>query len=221
MDGGRGRRLGDGVRWFWYRWRAVLGVPLRAGTPLTSCGGRWLVGVTRCGGCGLCGARSEWAGWPGMAGVCPWDCFSFGPVPLGGGVQWGPFLSRVWCTPRWRCGGFSLVGLACADYVLGGGKVSVPLVRRVPLLWVLALVPVLGSYPIPSVVAPSLFLSQCWCSLCCCGGFLLLWCSRCPLSRGCTRLTLSLSLPLCRGPSLSPILAWRPGGGVVVGPGGL
>ena len=87
-------------------------------------------------------------------------------------VWWYPFgrpsSLGVWCV---LCG-----GLACTDSARGGGVVSVPSVQHVLLGWVFALLPVLVPCPIPSVVAPSLFLARRWCSLCCCGDSPLLWC---------------------------------------------
>ena len=209
-----------GVWWFWFRRRAVLGVSLRGCTPLTPCGGRWLVGVTRCGGCGSCGAGSGWAGWPGMAGVCPWGFPSLGPVPWCGGVPWGPLLSRVWCTPRWQCGGFRVVEWLALTRCAGVGRCwsrrlprlaagASPFCGCLPRFLSLCPAPFPALWPLPfppaSVGAPCV---------------VVLWCSRRPFSRGCIPLTLRLSLPLCRGPSLCPLLAGCPGGGVVVGPGG-
>ena len=112
--------------------------------------------------------------------------------------------------------------LACADSACGARLMLVLSVWRVLLPWVFASF----SYP-PAVPHPQ-----------CCGPFslnlpvlvlfVLIWrllalvvrCSRCSFSRGCTPLTLRLSLPLCRGPSLCPLISRCPGVGLLVEPGG-
>ena len=95
---------------------------------------------------------------------------------------------------------------------------SVPPVWRVSPPWVCALAPVLAASPFPSVVAPALSLSRCWCppagSLllsCVAPGVLFLWvCAR--------HLALFLaSLPRAFPLPLPFLVSWPWGGGEVFG----
>ena len=164
--------------------------------------GRWLVGVTRCGSCFVgSGLRCLF-----LAGVCLRGGPPLGPVPWCVDVPWGPRgESRVGAGRRslsvgwWNDAGFS--GPARPPSM---GLCTGPCPHSIPFPQRCGPCP----FPLPVLMAARWFRAP------------VMSCPRCACSRGCVPVTLRLSSPLCREPSLCPVPFWCPGGGVVMGPGG-